>query len=62
MLSTSAAGIFRQGFLLLLGLTYIGVGIFMWIKKVLPSPWGEILSLLFILYGSWRAYRALMKK
>jgi hypothetical protein len=53
----------RRFFLLLLGLTYIGLGIFMFIKKVIPlSPWGEILSLAFILYGSWRAYRALMKQ
>jgi F0F1-type ATP synthase assembly protein I len=50
----------RQLFLLLLGATYIGVGIFILIKKVIPvSPWGEILSLVFILYGSFRVYRAL---
>jgi len=50
----------RQLFLLLLGATYIGVGIFILIKKVIPvSPWGEILSLVFVLYGSFRIYRAL---
>ena len=53
----------RQLFLLLLGLTYIGVGIFIFIKKVIPvSPWGEILALVFVLYGSFRAYRALRIK
>jgi hypothetical protein len=53
----------RQIFLLLLGATYIGLGIFMYVKKVIPiSPWGEILCLMFVIYGSWRAYRAVMKK
>lgn len=50
----------RRLFLLLLGVTYIGLGIFIFIKKVIPvSPWGEILSLVFVLYGSYRMYRAL---
>ena len=50
----------RRLFLLLLGVTYIGLGIFIFIKKVIPvSPWGEILSLVFVLYGSYRVYRAL---
>jgi hypothetical protein len=53
----------RQFFLLLLGLTYIAVGVFIFVKRAIPfSPWGEILSLLFVLYGSWRSYRALKKK
>jgi hypothetical protein len=57
------AGNIRQVLFLLLGLTYIGVGIFIFIKKAIPySPWGEILSIMFILYGSWRAYRALKRK
>jgi hypothetical protein len=35
----------------------------MFIKKVIPlSPWGEILSAAFVLYGAFRVYRALMKK
>jgi len=42
----------RQGFLLILGLTYIGVGIFIYLKKIVASPWSEILALLFIAYGS----------
>ena len=50
----------RRLFLLLLGVTYIGLGIFIFIKKVIPvSPWGEILSLVFVLYGFYRVYRAL---
>ena len=52
----------RQGFLLILGLTYIGLGVFIFFKKIVVSPWSEILALLFIAYGSWRSYRALMKK
>jgi hypothetical protein len=53
----------RKIFLLVLGLTYIGLGIFMYIKQVVPiSPWGEILSIAFVLYGSWRVFRALAKK
>jgi len=55
-------GIIRQVFLLLLGLTYIGLGIFIFIKKVIESPWSEILSIMFVVYGSWRAYRSFMKK
>jgi hypothetical protein len=54
------AGKIRRVFLFLLGLTYIGLGIFMFVKKVIPiSPWGEILCLMFVLYGSWRTYRAI---
>jgi hypothetical protein len=53
----------RRFFLLLLGLTYIGLGVFMFFKKVIPiSPWGEILSVAFILYGAFRVYRAMTKK
>ena len=49
----------KRIFLLLLGLTYIGMGIFMFVKHLIPfSPWGEILCLMFVLYGSFRAYRA----
>ncbi len=53
----------RRFFLLLLGVTYIGLGIFMLFKKIIPlSPWGEVLSVAFVLYGSFRVYRALLKK
>lgn len=52
----------RQVFLLALGVTYIGLGVFIFFKKIVASPWSEILALLFIAYGSWRSYRALMKK
>jgi len=52
----------RQVFLLLLGLTYIVLGVYIFLKKIIDSPWSEILALLFVIYGSWRSYRALMKK
>jgi hypothetical protein len=52
---------FRQGFLLLLGLAYIVLGIYIFLKKIVASPWSEILALLFVIYGTWRSYRALMK-
>jgi hypothetical protein len=51
----------RQGFLLLLGLAYIVLGIYIFLKKIVASPWSEILALLFVIYGTWRSYRALMK-
>ncbi len=54
-------GIIRQIFLLLLGLTYIGLGIYFFIAKIIGSPWSEILSVLFVVYGSWRVYRSFMK-
>ncbi len=54
-------GIIRQIFLLLLGLTYIGLGIYFFIRKIIDSPWSEILSVLFVVYGSWRVYRSFMK-
>jgi hypothetical protein len=50
--------IVRRLFLLLLGLTYIGLGIFIYFKKVIVSPWGEILAIMFFAYGSWRVYRS----
>lgn len=52
----------RQMFLLLLGLTYIGLGIFIYVKKIIASPWGEVLAIMFIAYGSWRSYRSFVKK
>jgi hypothetical protein len=53
----------RRLFLLLLGLTYIGLGIFMLIKNIIPSsPWDEVLSVAFVLYGAFRTYRAWTKK
>lgn len=56
------SGKIRRIFLLLLGLTYIGLGVFMFINKVIPvTPWGELLCLMFVLYGSWRAYRAIAR-
>jgi len=53
----------RQIFILLLGLTYMAMGVFIFIRKVVPySPWGELLSLLFVVYGAWRCYRAVTMK
>jgi len=54
--------IVRRLFLLLLGLTYIGLGVFIYLKKVIVSPWGEILAIMFFAYGSWRAYRSVIRK
>ncbi len=51
----------RQVFLLILGLTYIGLGFFIFLKKIIETPWGEILGLLFASYGLWRVYRSLQK-
>ena len=52
-------GRLKQLFLLVLGLTYIGLGVFIFLKKIIDSPWGEILGILFAGYGMWRVYRAL---
>ncbi|MFZ1678289.1 MAG: hypothetical protein WAT91_13505 [Saprospiraceae bacterium] len=49
-------------FLFLLGLTYIGIGVYIFSKRILDSPWSEILSILFVVYGTWRVYRSFMKK
>ncbi len=52
----------RMLFLVALGVTYMGLGIFMFVKNVIPySPWGEILYAAFVIYGAWRIYRALKK-
>ena len=55
-------GTIRQFFLLLLGLTYIGIGVYIFWKKVIDTPWSEIMAVVFIAYGSWRSYRAIMKE
>lgn len=49
-------------FLFLLGVTYIGIGVYIFSKRILEPPWSEILSILFVVYGMWRVYRSLMKK
>ncbi len=50
----------KSYFLILLGLLYIILGLYIFTtrKNLTESPWGELLSLLFILYGAWRIYRA----
>ncbi|MEP6647710.1 MAG: hypothetical protein ABJC12_11535 [Saprospiraceae bacterium] len=49
-------------FLFLLGLTYIGTGVYIFVRRILESPWSEILSIMFIVYGLWRVYRSFMKE
>jgi hypothetical protein len=44
-------------FRLILGLTYIVMGVFLYIKQVVPAPWGLVLGIAFAVYGSWRIYR-----
>ncbi len=52
------AGSIRQVFLLILGLTYIGFGVYIFIKKIIGSPWSEVLGVVFVIYGAWRTFRA----
>jgi hypothetical protein len=50
----------RKGFLLLLGVCYVALGIFLFFRKVIGLfPWDQILAGLFVIYGSWRMYRAI---
>jgi hypothetical protein len=48
----------RRVFYLVLGLAYIVAGIFIFIRKILPAPWGLVLLIIFTVYGGWRMYRA----
>jgi len=52
----------RRIFYLVLGLAYVAAGIFIYIRKLLPSPWGIVLLIAFTAYGSWRMYRAFKLK
>ncbi len=53
----------RQVFLVALGLTYIGMGVFIYLSEVIPTPpWGTVLAVLFIGYGVWRTYRGVTLK
>lgn len=53
----------NRTFRLVLGVTYVGLGIFMFFKPILSlPPWDLILSLAFITYGAWRIYRSMMMK
>lgn len=48
----------RQIFLIALGLAYVGMGAFIYLSEVIPTPpWGTVLATLFIGYGAWRTYR-----
>jgi len=52
----------RRFFFLFLGLTYLVAGVFIYIRKMLPDPWGIILLIVFTAYGSWRIYRVFKLK
>ncbi len=54
--------VIRRLFYLILGLTYIVAGIYIFMQKILPAPWGTVLLITFLLYGSWRMYRAFKLK
>jgi hypothetical protein len=47
---------------LILGLTYLIAGVFIYIRKILPAPWGMVLLIVFTVYGTWRMYRAFKLK
>ena len=50
----------RKIFLILLSLAYLSLGCFLLIKKVFNEwPYDLALGILFLMYGSWRLYRAL---
>ncbi len=47
-------------FRMVLGVTYVGLGVYMIFNPLLALPtWDLILSLAFILYGLWRVYRSI---
>ncbi len=52
--------VFWRIFHILLGLTYIGLGIFMYLRRMIPisTGWQIVLSMAFIAYGIWRIYRS----
>lgn len=52
----------RRAFYLILGLAYVAAGIFIYIRQLLPSPWGIVALIAFVAYGSWRMYRAFKLK
>ena len=49
---------YKKIFGFILGIVYIAVGVFCYFKIGLEKPWREILMILFLMYGSWRLYRA----
>jgi uncharacterized membrane protein len=52
----------RRIFYLFLGLAYLVAGVFIYLRKMLPDPWGIVLLIVFTVYGSWRMYRAFKLK
>jgi hypothetical protein len=49
----------RKVFGAALGIVYIGMGIFGYLRLIQESPWKEFFLILFVVYGAWRLYRAL---
>ncbi|MFZ1379853.1 MAG: hypothetical protein WAS56_09320 [Saprospiraceae bacterium] len=50
---------FSRPFFILLSLVYIGIGIFIFVKKMIPGMWNEVLAVVFVAYGVFRFYRAM---
>lgn len=51
--------IVKKIFLILLALSYIGVGVFIFFQKVVDENiYNYSLAILFLLYGFWRLFRA----
>lgn len=52
--------VFRYLFRAILGLTYVGIGIYIFTRRDMAQfPWAEILSALFVVYGIWRVIRSI---
>lgn len=50
----------RKIFYVLLGLSYIVLGLFVWIKQLVGRyPFDHIFSIACIAYGIWRIYRGI---
>jgi hypothetical protein len=47
----------RKIFFYLLGISYVILGIFVYLKKVLPAPWDLVFGIACVVYGIWRIYR-----
>ena len=51
---------FSRPFFVLLSLVYIGIGIFILMKRMVEdNMWNMILAVVFIAYGIFRLYRAI---
>ena len=54
--------ILKKFFLILLALTYIGLAIYLYIHPMLETKFNYALLILFLVYGSWRLYRAIRQR